>query len=118
MPEPRDLQPLFEAAERAASAGDFIAAEGHLSEAAVQQEASFGSLHPDLANTLNNLGVVYEALDRPGDAERCYRRAHAIAIAALEPDHPFVATSEKNLRDFCDARGWQYSAPSTRLTVI
>jgi hypothetical protein len=43
--------------------------------------------------------------DQPAEAERCYRRAYAIATAALEPDHPFVITSRKNLTDFCEARG-------------
>src|SRR5206468_5720850 len=41
----------------------------------------------------------------PADAEHCFRRACAIATAALKPDHPFVATSRQNLRDFCEARG-------------
>ena len=61
-------------------------------------------MHPDLANTLNNLGVVYEPLERPADAERCYRRAFAIASAVLDPNHPFVTLSATNLRDFCLAR--------------
>ena len=60
-----------------------------------EQEESLGPLHPDLANTLNNLAVVYETIDQPAEAERCYRRAYSIAIASLEPDHPFIATSEK-----------------------
>ena len=93
------------AAEQAAAAGDYASAERLLREAADLQEASLGPLHPDLANTLNNLGVVCEITDKPDDAERCFRRAYEIAIAVLEPDHPFVATSRKNLEDFCAARG-------------
>jgi hypothetical protein len=100
-----DFSPLIEEAERAAAGGDYVGAERLLRDVASQQEASLGSLHPDLANTLNNLAVVYETIDDPANAERCYRRAYAIAIAALDPDHPFVATSEKNYRDFCAARG-------------
>ena len=112
MPEPRDVQSVLDDAERAATAGDYITAEALLCDAAALQEASLGPFHPDLANTLNNLGVVYETLDRPSDAERCYRRAHAIAITSLEPDHPFVATSEKNLRDYCSARGIAFDPPT------
>jgi len=112
MPESHDFRSVIEQAERAATAGDYMAAERFLRDAALQQEASLGPLHPDLANTLNNLGVVYETTDKPADAERCYRRAYAIAIAALERDHPFVATSEKNLRDFCDARGIPFEPPT------
>ncbi len=111
MAEAPDLRSAFEAAEQAAAAGDYLAAERHLSGAASQQEASLGPLHPDLANTLNNLGVVYETIDRPDDAERCYRRAYSIALAALDADHPFVATSEKNLRDFCNVRGKPFELP-------
>src|SRR5262249_11512833 len=67
--------------------------------------AQFGPFHADLANTLNNLGVIYERANSPAEAELCYRRAYAIATKALEPGHPFVATSRKNLEDFCRARG-------------
>jgi len=118
VPEELDLRSAFEAAEQAAAAGDYMAAERHLSGAASQQEASLGPLHPDLANTLNNLGVVYETIDRPADAERCYRRAYSIAVASLEPDHPFVATSEKNLRDFCEARGKSFELPTPLPAVV
>jgi hypothetical protein len=102
---------VLEAAERAAAAQDPVAAERLLREAASLQEAALGPLHPDLANTLNNLGIVSEMTDRPDDAEAFYRRAVAIADAALPPDHPFVATAHKNLTDFCRARGIQDLAP-------
>jgi len=105
MPEARELRSVIEAADQAASAGDFVAAELALREAAALQEAQLGPFHADLANTLNNLGVVYERADSPAEAELCYRRAYAIATQALEPGHPFVATSRKNLEDFCKARG-------------
>ena len=105
MPEARDLRSVIEAAEQAASAGDYATAELNLREAAALQETQLGPFHPDLANTLNNLGVIYERVDSPAEAELCYRRAYAIATKALAPDHPFVATSRKNLEDFCRARG-------------
>jgi hypothetical protein len=105
MPEARELHAVIEAAERAASAGDYVVAELNLREAAALQETQLGPFHPDLANTLNNLGVIYERADSPAEAELCYRRAYTIATTALEPNHPFVATSRKNLEDFCKARG-------------
>jgi hypothetical protein len=49
--------------------------------------------------------------DNPVDAEHYFRRACAIATAILEPDHPFVATSRKNLEDFCAARGKPVKLP-------
>jgi hypothetical protein len=124
MPEARELRSVIEAAEQAASVGDYVTAELNLREAAALQETQLGPFHTDLANTLNNLGVIYERADSPAEAELCYRRAYAIATMALAPDHPFVATSRKNLEDFCKARGrpFQRSAvrrerPATRTPV-
>ena len=105
MPETREARSVVEAAEEAAAANDYARAEQLLREAAILQEADLGPLHPDLANTLNNLGVVCEIAKKPVDAEQFFRRANAIATAVLQPDHPFVATSRKNLEDFCAARG-------------
>ncbi len=111
MSDARDPQALIAAAEQAAAAGDYASAEKLLREAAALQEARLGPLHADLANTLNNLGVVCEMADNPVDAEHYFRRACAIATAILEPDHPFVATSRKNLEDFCAARGKAVKLP-------
>jgi hypothetical protein len=105
MPEARELCSVIEAAEQAASAGDYVTAELNLREAAALQETQLGPFHPDLANTLNNLGVVYDRADSPAEAELCYRRAYAIAMMAHAPNHPLVITSRKNLEDFCKARG-------------
>ena len=108
----RDLREVIEAAEQAAAAGDYASAEQLLREAAVLQENSLGPTHPNLANILNNLGVVCEIREKPVEAETFFRRAYAIATAILEPDHPFVLTSRKNLEDFCEARGMAVDAPS------
>ena len=105
MPERREPRSIIDAAEQSAAAGDYASAETLLREAAALQEATSGPFHADLANTLNNLGVVCEINGNPADAEHCFRRAFAIATAALKPDDPFVATSRQNLRDFCEARG-------------
>src|SRR5690349_14251926 len=118
MPEARELRSVIEAADQAASAGDYVAAELALREAAALQEAQLGPFHADLANTLNNLGVIYERADSPAEAELCYRRAYAIATTALEASHPFVATSRKNLEEFCKARGRPFdrsAAPPARV---
>ena len=112
MPDTREPQSVVEAAEQAAAAGDYASAEQLLREAALLQEASLGPLHPDLANTLNNLGIVCEITEKPIDAEDFFRRASAIASAVLEPEHPFVATSRKNLEDFCASRGKVVDSPS------
>src|SRR5262245_33065343 len=98
-----DPAPIAEAAQQAAAAGDYSEAERLLREAAAVQELSLGSVHPDLASTLNNLALVCERTNKFDDAEHGYRRAHAIAVASLGPGHPFVTTSLKNLVDFCAA---------------
>ena len=96
-----DPAPIIEAAQQAAAAGDYPEAEQLLRKAAAIQEVSLGSLHPDLATTLNNLALLCERTNKYDEAERGYRRAHAIAVASLSPGHPFIATSLKNLVDFC-----------------
>jgi hypothetical protein len=117
MPDAQELQSVLDAAERAASTGDYAAAERLLRDAASQQESTLGSRHPDLANTFNNLGIVCELTEKPDDAEAFFRKSYAIATASLEPDHPFVATSRKNLEDFCAARGRPVDLPVPQQAV-
>ena len=105
MTDALDPASMIEAAQKAADAGDFPAAERLLREAATIQEAALGSLHPELASTLNNLACICERTNNIAEAERGYRRAHAIAVASLGPRDPFVATSIKNLVGFCATHG-------------
>jgi len=111
MPESLDARSVIEAAEQAASAGDYASAEELLREAAQRQQAAFGALDPGLANTLNNLGIVYEIRNKPADAERCYREAYAIAKTVLAVDDPIAVTSRQNLTEFCEARGIPIEPP-------
>jgi hypothetical protein len=112
MPEQQGAGDMLDRAERAATAGDFASADELLRSAARIQEAELGPLHPDLANTFNNLAIVAEKTGRPGDAETFYRRAVAIASASLPPDHPMVVASRENLEGFCRARGVSIDAPA------
>ncbi|MPZ20630.1 MAG: DUF2914 domain-containing protein [Luteitalea sp.] len=73
---------MLDAAAQAAAAGDLVSADKLLRDAARIQEAELGRLHPDLANTLNNLAIVAEHLGRADAAETFYRRSAAIASAA------------------------------------
>ncbi len=106
-----DLERTIAAAEEAANAGDYPLAERHLGDALRMQETALGPGHPDLANTLNNLGVIYERTERFDEAESAYRRAYAIARAALPADHPFVTTSATNLREFCNWHDRPFDVP-------
>jgi tetratricopeptide repeat protein/DUF2914 family protein len=105
MSDLRDAERMLEAAEQAAVADDLTSADALLREAARIQEAELGPVHPDLANTLNNLAVVAEKTGRFGDADTFYRRAVAIASASLPAGDPMIAASRKNLEDFCRSRG-------------
>ncbi|HKE84219.1 MAG TPA: DUF2914 domain-containing protein [Vicinamibacterales bacterium] len=98
-----DLGSMVEAARKAAAAGDFSTAARLLRDVSVIQEATLGSLHPELAKTLNVLALVCERANYVAEAEQCHRRAHAIAVASLGPRDPFVTNSIKNLVDFCAA---------------
>jgi hypothetical protein len=111
MPELQDVRTVLQAAERAAAEGDLASTDELLRNAARIQETELGPLHPDLADTLNNLAIVAEKAGRPGDAETFYRRAVAIAAASLPPGDPRVAASRQNLDDFCRARGLPIDAP-------
>jgi Protein of unknown function (DUF2914)/Tetratricopeptide repeat len=112
MTEHEDALQMLDRAERAAAAGDFVSAYELLQRAVRRQEEDLGPLHPDLANTLNNLAVVAERTGRVSEAEPLYRRAAAIAEAAFPPDHPMVMASRQNLEDFCRARGLSVLAPA------
>lgn len=105
MPDSSGLQVLLEAAEQAASVGDWPSVEERLRRVADVQAAQLGPDHTDLAYTLNNLGVVCERTGKPDEAEQFYRRAYAIAAAALPSDDPVVLTSRQNLGELSASRG-------------
>jgi DUF2914 family protein/tetratricopeptide repeat protein len=117
MSELHSVQHMLEEAKRAANAGELASADVLLQDAARIQEAELGPLHPELANTVNNLAIVAEMEGRLGDAETYYRRAVAIASASLPSDDPMVASSRKNLEDFCRERGLSFD-PSAASPAI
>jgi len=105
MPDSSGIQVLVEAAERAASVGDWPSAEERLRRVAAVQTEQLGPGHTDLAYTLNNLGVVCERTGKADEAEQFYGRAYAIAAAALPVDDPLVVTSGQNFRELSASRG-------------
>ena len=118
MSELLDAGRMLEAAEQAAVAGDLASADELLRGAARIQEAELGPLHPDLANTLNNLAIVAEKTGRLDDAETFFRRAVAIASASLPVDHPMITASRQNLEDFCRARGLPIDTPGVATPAV
>jgi CHAT domain-containing protein/Tfp pilus assembly protein PilF len=60
-------------------------------------ESQLGPDHPDTAESLNNLALLYKSMGRYVEAEPMYQRALAIYEAELGSDHPDTATSLTNL---------------------
>ena len=96
---------MIKVAAEATSAEDYDTAERTLRRLLRVQEADLGLSHPDVANTLNDLGVVCDRLGRPEEAEFLYRRALGIARRALGPGHTSVAKSVENLSKLYRAHG-------------
>src|SRR3954451_116883 len=117
MSELQNVQHLIEEAKRAADAGDLAAADALLRDVARIQESELGAVHPELANTVNNLAVVAEMDGRLPDAEGYYRRAFAIASASLAADDPIVVSSRKNLEDFCREHALPFDSPAASVSV-
>ena len=68
-------------------------------------EKERGSDHPDVALSLNNLALLYNAQGQYAAAEPLYKRSIAILEKALGPDHPNVATSLNNLSELYKKMG-------------
>ena len=99
MADAHDPRSVIEQAERAAGAGDYLAAERLLRDAASRQEAALGPFHPDLVNTLNNLAVVYETIDQPADGTLLSARV-PIAMTSLAARSPVCRDERKKLQGF------------------
>ena len=68
-----------------------------LKEALKVAEETFGSDHPNVATSLNNLAMLYQAQGNYAEAERLYKRALEIREKSLGPDQPQVATLLENM---------------------
>src|SRR5262249_25411499 len=64
-----------------------------------------GPSHPDVAQSLNNLAMPYDAQGRYAEAEPLFQQDLAISEKALGPEHPDVATSLNNLAALYQAQG-------------
>lgn len=61
------------------------------------REAVLGERHPDMAQSLNNLGYLLQAQGDLVGAQPYYQRALAILTERLGPDHPDTRTVRGNL---------------------
>ena len=76
---------------------DYAASEALQARALALRERIFGAEHPEVAVSLNELGIAYGAQGRYDDANRCYLRAQAILEKAFGPKHRDVAVSLNSL---------------------
>lgn len=72
-------------------------AEALLRRAATIQEKVLGANDPDLATTLNNLGVLLAQRGSFEEAETHFRRVAAMRVDAFGPEHAEVAKALQNL---------------------
>ena len=106
MTDQAEVARLLSEAGEARAGGDLESAERALRRVLRLQEADLGPTHPEVANTLNDLGVICDELGRPQEAEFLYRRALGLAQKALPSDHPYIATSLENLATLYRDQGW------------
>ncbi len=71
-------------------------------------EENVGPNHLDVAQSLNNLAVLYKTQGQYAKAEPLFKRSLAIAEKALGPNHPDVASSLNNLAGLYRGQG-QYA---------
>jgi hypothetical protein len=72
-------------------------AEPLLIQALSMTKCLLGDEHPDVAQSLNNLALLYKSQRRYSDAEPLYIEALAIAEKRLGANHPNTITTRENL---------------------
>jgi len=68
-------------------------------------KCQLGTDHPDVAQSLNNLAVLYESQGRYNDAEPLFLQSLEIRKRQLGTDHPDVAQSLNNLAVLYESQG-------------
>lgn len=92
--------------------GAYEQAEKHVSAALKIRSELFGAIHPDVAECLNNLGILAKARGNYDEAEQYYRDALEMRRAALGRTHPDVAESMNDLGVLLKTKGQLSQAES------
>jgi CHAT domain-containing protein/Tfp pilus assembly protein PilF len=90
--------------EKLYSEGKFGEAVPVAERALALREKALGSMHPDVAESLNNLAMLYKAQGAYPKSEPLYVRALGITEKVLGPMHPNVATGLNNLAELYRAQ--------------
>ena len=103
-PQEARWRELNEQASKLRDEGKFADAIRPAEESIRVAETTFGAEHPNAAESLNNLGLLYKRLGRYAEAEPLYRRALAILEKTFGPEHPNVAACLGNLAELYRAQ--------------
>jgi tetratricopeptide (TPR) repeat protein len=76
--------------------GQYAEAENFF-HAAIEQAEQVGSFNPRLADSLNELAILYAKQHKYAQAELMFQRSLGVSVAALGSDHPDVAIVLKNI---------------------
>lgn len=77
--------------------GDLTGARAVIERALMIHETVYGSDHPDVATTLNNLGGVLQDLGDLDGAQAVFERALRIFKQFLPEGHPKIRIAQENL---------------------
>ncbi len=80
-------------------------AEAQFLQSLAIREKLPGQDHRTVAESLNNIAVLYRTQGKYPQAEEYYLRAHDIKEQILGPNHPAMATSNNNLAVVYEAQG-------------
>lgn len=72
-------------------------AKAYLLEALDIRQEILGQEHPEVANTLNNLGALHVDLENFVEAENLYKQSLDIRRKFFDEDHMYIANSYNNL---------------------
>ena len=85
--------------------GKYGEAEKPLTRSLEIREKALGPEHPNVADSLNNLALLYRTQGKYTEADPLYKRALKIWEKALGPEHPNVADSLNNLAGLYHSQG-------------
>ena len=103
--KPDDLSSLRGQVRQLYEAGKYAEAVPLAQRAVELAEKQFGPEHPDVATSLNNIALIYQAQGRYAEAEPLLKRSLAIREKTLGPEHPDVATSLNILAELYRVQG-------------
>lgn len=92
--------------------GRYALSEGHYREKLALDYQLHGSVHPDVAQSLNNLATVLSSQGKYAAAETLFRQALVMKKSLLGAEHPDVAMSLSNLASLLSRQG-KYEAAET-----